>query len=780
MTAKALRVLITNKCSMNCSFCHNEGMQRGDLYLDAKAFGTILDWSKQQGKLKLQVTGGEPFEHPNIGSLIDLLNEKKDCYSECVITTNGINTQAIKEACVELARNRKVRFNVSLPANPLGYPDAYKGMVGLEPKNAQGNYDQILKTLEFLSYTQIPVKINTILTKHSLECIEDFVQYCDERYFEFRLVELYKGSSSANGNNASVNQWIDEHYIGEKELRSRLRDIGYIEKLSGEKRVTEYVPANGIGRGVKLIRCCPQICSNCEEELSCLRILPSGAVAACFFDIGEVEQADQSMSLVNKEAEEAFVLLNDANEKMKKSMAAWGGKPLVTKNDEEVILFISFDITNSSSVKLVDSKSWQFALVLILERIKLLLREQDNNPELIMWRIIGDELVFYRQLRRSDRVESILKVVLNVLKTINDEIDAEKFINRPFSVSNASTVNSKLGVRATAWIAPVYFPKDINFIGEADFNFGYVFSMQDSYRYGLLNLEFMGNDFDLGFSLSKEAKKNEFIVSYELAKLLYKQTGGNTEKLKLLRYVPSLGKGSLWENEDYPIFQYGESSESNIGEIFNRVERRQKRVTEKIEHINYVLDRVDSINNLVQPLKPFDVHFNVICYKLADGVPMVLMLQRQITDSNTSYSGQWDFGYCKLDSEALGSNIGNFGDIIKAIEILYKEQYNIDIKVQERLLSMYHDNSKEYETVIGIRLAAEIKEDRIDYQFEGRLFTGETSSKYRKAKQFTYEEFKSTFKLKNTDDYKLINHEQYTQVLEELIGPNGTLYTLVH
>ena len=70
---KKVRLLVTNKCSKNCAYCHNEGMQKQTYqHLKPELLERFLpDIKKYTNKIVL--SGGEPFEYAYLQKLIDQL-----------------------------------------------------------------------------------------------------------------------------------------------------------------------------------------------------------------------------------------------------------------------------------------------------------------------------------------------------------------------------------------------------------------------------------------------------------------------------------------------------------------------------------------------------------------------------------------------------------------------------------------------------------------------------------------------------------------------------------
>lgn len=95
-----LRISITDKCNMKCSYCHNEGQQylQNDHFLSYDDIMIILSYAIKYGVFKIRLTGGEPLIHPDI---IKICRDIKAKYSllNFGINTNAYNTELLEKLC---------------------------------------------------------------------------------------------------------------------------------------------------------------------------------------------------------------------------------------------------------------------------------------------------------------------------------------------------------------------------------------------------------------------------------------------------------------------------------------------------------------------------------------------------------------------------------------------------------------------------------------------------------------------------------------------------------
>lgn len=102
-----MRISITAKCNMRCSYCHNEGQGAfTGKYMPIDVLLSIVRLGLKYGINKVRLTGGEPLLHPRIYDIVRAL--KNDLAIQDVgVNTNGIlltkeNADKLKNAGVDV------------------------------------------------------------------------------------------------------------------------------------------------------------------------------------------------------------------------------------------------------------------------------------------------------------------------------------------------------------------------------------------------------------------------------------------------------------------------------------------------------------------------------------------------------------------------------------------------------------------------------------------------------------------------------------------------------
>lgn len=368
-------------------------------------------------------------------------------------------------------------------------------------------------------------------------------------------------------------------------------------------------------------------------------------------------------------------------------------------NKEEVILFVSFDLVNSSEYKTRNYTSWFPILITITEKIKEHMINKVNKSQL--WRTIGDEVVFIVNITNSEQLEKSVESVFEILNNIVKEIKNGEILDNNFSDEEKSifVAQNVLSLKAAAWIAPVYKTENLKIETKNIHNLMYIYNHNGDE--GLPTYEFQGNDIDTGFRIAKNTIQRRLTLSLELAYLLSKNQFINN-KINIVTYRKLKG---IWDGKMYPIiwyhdykyagmkledsFFYDEYYNNDITKEFidnefdnmlfesnmtsfqklNKIVE-DKNIQSKINVINEILKSSSESKKLLEGNKLLEVHCVAVCVNLDK--KSVLMFKR--SENTRLFAGKWDFGCCEMQ------NGQSFKD---NIEKDYKKKFNIDIEVKE-------------------------------------------------------------------------------------------------
>jgi heme b synthase len=153
---------VTKKCNLNCSHCRAGSDVKSADGPDKKRAFQILDQVKEVGTPVVILTGGEPLLKPE---LFDIARYGASLGLKMVLATNGtlINAGVVKE----IKDSGIKRVSVSI--------DSSKEKVHDEFRNTKGAFKAAIEGINLLREGGVEFQINTTVTKHNINEIEDIM-----------------------------------------------------------------------------------------------------------------------------------------------------------------------------------------------------------------------------------------------------------------------------------------------------------------------------------------------------------------------------------------------------------------------------------------------------------------------------------------------------------------------------------------------------------------------------------------------------------------------------
>jgi GTP 3',8-cyclase len=170
-TIDHLRISLTNRCNLDCFYCHKEGNAITDIEMDTAQVLHVLAEAKRSGITTIKFTGGEPLLRTDISTL--LVESYRLGFSDVGLTTNGTLLAAHIE---RLRRSGLSRVNIGCDS-----------LTGILPKNIRTVYSGILAAKK----ADMDVKLNMVVLKginHGQ--IQDMIDFCTHHHVNLQLIEL--------------------------------------------------------------------------------------------------------------------------------------------------------------------------------------------------------------------------------------------------------------------------------------------------------------------------------------------------------------------------------------------------------------------------------------------------------------------------------------------------------------------------------------------------------------------------------------------------------------
>ena len=255
----SLRITLTNRCNVNCLYCHHDGMVRSKDEMTADELYTICKIAKKIGVKKIRLSGGEPLLKEDIVEIVEKIASLD--FKDISMTTNGIllekYAQNLKDAGLD-------RVNVSLDTlNRETFEFITKKDYLEDAKRG------ILKAVEVGFY---PVKINMVIMKDiNQNEIDEMFEFCKKHDIVLQLIELIE-SENCDEDKFSADYHYNLDDI-EKELADIADDVRERKFMQGRKK---YYLNGGEIEIVKPVDNA-KFCANCSR----LRITPDGKIKPC-------------------------------------------------------------------------------------------------------------------------------------------------------------------------------------------------------------------------------------------------------------------------------------------------------------------------------------------------------------------------------------------------------------------------------------------------------------------------------------------------------------------
>lgn len=258
---KILRVLVTDRCNLNCFFCHNEGQKKADLFsnnafLDPRLFKDIVIALRNTGLVELRFSGGEPFLHPDILDLIRWANDQTDYELGC-----ATNALLLSKDVVKVLATTRIKLTINLPSiHSVVYKDVTK----------KGELNHLFYSINLLKSAGVLYSFNHVLHPKTVHFFPELLDYCIREEVNLKLLP-YHSSNIIHYSLCLDKTVIDslDRMTNEKEvLRDRL--LWHIKSPLGKSLKVKYL----------LTPCLNANFFNCRDYAE-VRLLPDGSVMSC-------------------------------------------------------------------------------------------------------------------------------------------------------------------------------------------------------------------------------------------------------------------------------------------------------------------------------------------------------------------------------------------------------------------------------------------------------------------------------------------------------------------
>ncbi|MHB1171771.1 MAG: GTP 3',8-cyclase MoaA [Lacisediminihabitans sp.] len=270
--ARDLRVSITEKCSLRCTYCMPEdglpAIPRDNLLTPAEIARLVRIGVRDLGVREVRFTGGEPLMRADLADIIRLSEEAAPGI-DLSMTTNGIG---LEHRVHELVAAGLTRINVSLDT------------VDREHFAVLTRRDRLPAVLAGIRAAHeaglTPLKINAVLMRETLAGAADLLAWTLETGGRLRFIEQMPLDADRN--------WARDHMVDAQELlevlsaRFELTELGRDDPSApAEEWLVDGGPAT-LGIIASVTR---SFCTDCDRT----RITAEGTVRPCLFGNDETD-----------------------------------------------------------------------------------------------------------------------------------------------------------------------------------------------------------------------------------------------------------------------------------------------------------------------------------------------------------------------------------------------------------------------------------------------------------------------------------------------------------
>ena len=255
----SLRISITNRCNVNCFYCHHDGIVAQNYEMTAEEMERICKVAKSLGIEKIRLSGGEPLVRDDIVDIVSRIASLG--FRDISLTTNGVLLSRYAKDLFKAGLNR---VNVSFDTLN---PETYRFITKRDYMELAR--DGIRSAVEA---GLNPVKVNMVVMKgiNSSE-IWDMFQFCRENGVVLQLIELLKTE------NCEESEILNEYHYDMEDLEEELTELSTkVKKRNFMQDRKKYFIEGG---EIEVVRPMDntEFCKNCTR----LRITPDGRIKPC-------------------------------------------------------------------------------------------------------------------------------------------------------------------------------------------------------------------------------------------------------------------------------------------------------------------------------------------------------------------------------------------------------------------------------------------------------------------------------------------------------------------
>jgi cyclic pyranopterin phosphate synthase len=256
----SIRISITQRCNLNCFYCHREGQERGeDVEMTAEEMRRIVNVVASFGVESVKLTGGEPLLRSDILETVEKIKSVPGI-AEVSMTTNGT---LLSKLAKPLKKAGLARVNVSLDTLK---PETYRLITGVNALEAA-----VAGVREAVRAGLWPVKVNMVLLNNINDNqVWDMIRFAKENKVILQVIELESSSEDETYQRYHTDLTPLENELEKTAEKIKVRRMHHRKKyfLPGETEVEVVKPMHNT-----------EFCKYCNR----IRLTSDGKFKPCLF-----------------------------------------------------------------------------------------------------------------------------------------------------------------------------------------------------------------------------------------------------------------------------------------------------------------------------------------------------------------------------------------------------------------------------------------------------------------------------------------------------------------
>jgi cyclic pyranopterin phosphate synthase len=175
---RSFRISITNKCNLQCFYCHREGHDsNNNRYMTPEEIGIIAKTSTKFGVKKIKISGGEPLIRKDVCEIIENIKDEK--IKDISLTTNGIFLENLADKLKDAGLDR---VNVSLDTLN---PNLYKEITKF------GDVNKVINGIKrAIDVGLTPLKVNFLAMTINIKDLPAIMEFCKDIGAILQIIEF--------------------------------------------------------------------------------------------------------------------------------------------------------------------------------------------------------------------------------------------------------------------------------------------------------------------------------------------------------------------------------------------------------------------------------------------------------------------------------------------------------------------------------------------------------------------------------------------------------------